>query len=128
MNNTIEHYRVFSKLSGLCYFKEFDNKKYMIVAGICLPCHVGICLVLYVMTGSGAYKESLGQQLDLSILEKLNPGDTMIENLKTCLPWKIVDSLYERMGFIMREWTSGDFEQIVCEHGNAFYDEPFVEE
>ena len=121
MNDELEHYRVFSKLTGLAYFQAVEGKKYMIVGGMCLPAHIGICLVLWVMTGGGSYKETLGRQIDNNVIIKLNPGDEMIESMKHGVPWLIINQLHDRMAAIMSEWRAEDFDSVVSEHRAAFH-------
>ena len=121
MNDELEHYRVFSKLTGLAYFQAVEGKKYMIVGGMCLPAHIGICLVLYVMTGNGAYKEALGQQINQDVLIKLNPEYEWIKKFRRDSPWETVNKLHGRMTAVMSEWRAEDFDAIVSEHRAAFH-------
>ena len=121
MKDDLEHYRVFSRLTGLAYFQVVSGKKWMIVGGMCLPAYLGVTLFLYVMTGGGVYKETLLKNLDFDLLEQNNPGDTKIQNLRKAVPWRAVDELYERMRAIMNEWRPEDFDAVVSEHRAAFH-------
>ena len=121
MSNIVEEYRVFSRLSGGCNFATIDEKRLMFVGGMCLPLNLGMALLLYVMTGGGAYKATMGKVLDIDALIMLNPADDGMIKCSKTVPWKFIDYLYDQMCAVMREWQPEDYEKAVEEHRMAFH-------
>jgi hypothetical protein len=123
MPNIIDEYRVYSRLSGFCYFQNIDDKRYMFVGGMCLPCYLGVALILWVMTGGGTYKNAVGKKLSIDELVLLNPGDANIKKLSRTTPMTALHWLYSQMYTIMKDWEPKDFDRLVVEHLDAFHEE-----
>jgi aromatic ring-cleaving dioxygenase len=114
MQDFIQEYRVLSKLSGMCYFVDFDNKKYIFLGGWCVPHHIGATIFLWVMTGGMAYKATANKILPSNEIALLNPHDTDLYQLATANKSSaVIEYLFHKFSTIMREWKAEDYECMI---------------
>ena len=114
MYKFLEETRVFSQLTGGCYYADVGREKYVCIGGIVLPYRIGVNMMIWVMAKSTSYHHLL-DVADIQQIITMNPesfrrpnyGNKPQDRAFTC--WDI----FYKIETIMRNWSMEEFDKFV---------------
>ena len=107
---TLEEARVLSQLDDRVHHViDSMGRKYTCYAGLIVPYNIGVTVILYVLTNSGAYHGKLSSHMDIDEIRRLNPHDPRLSSPDIKIPLY----LCSKMRTIMETWEPQHFDDLV---------------